>query len=82
MKKEDTTISGDERKRIEQLRDEIMGFIETPPCSCSYDDDDEEYDDYNTDDPSPVEEEPVYDTCPTTERLYILYRNTILQKMN
>lgn len=80
MKKEDT-LSEIERTRIEKLRNEIMGLLEDKRI-LSYDDDDEEYNDYNTDAPSPVDEEPVYDTCKRTEELYILYRNTVLRNMN
>lgn len=72
MKKENTTLSDSERRRIAKLRNEIIGFIE----------EEEEYDDYNTDEPSPIDEEPVYDTCKRTEELYILYRNAILRNMN
>ena len=43
------------------------------------DTDEEEYDDYNTDDPTPIDEEPDYDT---DEEFYLLYRNNILIKMN
>lgn len=73
-----------ERKRVEKLRNEIIGIIgqHTVERTHCYDDDDEEYDDYNTDGPSPVDEEPVYDTRKREEELYLLYRNTILQRMN
>lgn len=81
MEKEVTTLSKSERARIEKLRNEIIGFVEEQPIYL-YDDDDEEYDDYNTDDPSPVDEEPVYDTAAGEERLYRLYREAILQTLN
>lgn len=41
--------------------------------------DEEIYNDYNTDEPSPIDEEPEYDT---EEELYLLYCHTILKKMN
>ena len=51
MKKEDAILSRSERKRIEKLRNEIIGYIEDNSARkmFTYDDDDEEYDDYNTD---------------------------------
>lgn len=85
MKKENTTLSDNERRRVELLRNEIIGLIvdeQTAQKKLSYDDDDEEYDDYNTDEPSPIDEEPVYDTCNRVEKLYRLYRKAILQTMN
>lgn len=84
MKKEDTTLSKSERRRVESLRNEIIGFISEPHLQSSlfYDDDDEEYDDYNTDDSSPVDEEPIHDTRGREEYLYHLYRNAILRNMN
>lgn len=39
----------------------------------------EEYDDYNTDGNSPIDEEPEYDV---EEELYLLYRNNVLKKIN
>lgn len=84
MKKEETTLSGSERRRIEKLRNEIIGFVEDNSARkvLSYDDDDEEYDDYNTDDPSPIDEEPVFDNYKSEHELYLLYRNAILRNMN
>lgn len=84
MKKEDTTLSGSERRRIEKLRNEIIGFVEDNSARkvLSYDDDDEEYDDYNTDGPSPIDEEPVFDNYKSEQELYLLYRNAILRNMN
>lgn len=84
MKKEDTTLTGSEKRRIEKLRNEIIGFVEDNSARkmLAYDDDDEEYDDYNTDDPSPIDEEPVYDNYTSEQELYLLYRNAVLRNMN
>lgn len=41
--------------------------------------DEEDYDDYNTDEPTPIDEEPDYDT---DEEPYLLHSDTILKKMN
>ena len=43
----------------------------------------EEYDDYNNDGDTPIDEEPEYDTDDEEEDvLYLLYRDTILKKIN
>lgn len=44
------------------------------------DEEDEMYEDYNDDDPSPVEEEPDY--YDTDEELYLIYRRTLLRHLN
>ena len=84
MKKEDAILSRSERKRIEKLRNEIIGYIEDNSARnmFTYDDDDEEYDDYNTDEPSPIDEEPVFDKYISEHELYLLYRNAVLQNLN
>lgn len=84
MKKEDAILSRSERKRIEKLRNEIIGYIEDNSARkmFTYDDDDEEYDDYNTDEPSPIDEEPVLDNYISEHELYLLYRNAVLQNLN
>ncbi len=41
--------------------------------------DDEMYEDYNTDGPSPVDEEPVHES---DEELYLLYRHTVHRWLN
>ncbi|MBQ8269688.1 MAG: hypothetical protein IJZ22_00590 [Bacteroidaceae bacterium] len=43
------------------------------------DEEDEMYEDYNTDDPSPVDEEPVHES---DEELYLLYRRAIRHRFN
>ena len=43
------------------------------------DEEDEIYEDYNSDDPSPIDEEPEYDT---DEELYLLYRRAVLLQLN
>lgn len=74
-----------ERKRL------ILKFftLYTPTCSnpitlaTPYTDDPEEYDDYNNDGDTPIDEEPEYDTDDEEEDvLYLLYRDTILKKIN
>ena len=84
MKKEDAILSRSERKRIEKLRNEIIAYIEDNSARkmFTYDDDDEEYDDYNTDEPSPIDEEPVFDNYISEHELYLLYRNAVLQNLN
>ena len=43
----------------------------------------EEYDDYNNNGDTPIDEEPEYDTDDEEEDvLYLLYRDTILKKIN
>lgn len=75
-----------EKKRL------ILKFftLYTPTCSNPItlatpytDDDTEEYDDYNSDGDTPIDEEPEYDTDDEEENgLYLLYRDTILKKIN
>ncbi len=53
------------------------GFYATTP---SYIDEEEDiYEDYNTDDPSPVDEEPIHES---DEELYLLYRRVIRRRLN